>query len=155
MDIFDFTEGFSPDEQGMNEPYVLSGFILMVLHFLRLYIRILDPTATITIHASVASGGHSTTSQHYKPRACALDFRINSVIPYKELIEHVEAFLDKFQIADRVGLGIYPDWNSPGFHLDSRGTRARWGYLLKDNGKGKLVQTAVSYDEAREYAMTA
>ena len=37
--------------------------------------------------------------------------------------------LNDLQVAEKVGFGIYPDWNSPGFHLDARGEWARWGYI--------------------------
>ena len=30
---------------------------------------------------------------------------------------------------DSVGFGIYPDQNNPFFHLDARGSRARWGRI--------------------------
>lgn len=40
--------------------------------------------------------------------------------------------IDQFLMAERsglfVGIGVYPNWNSPGLHLDiRRGASARWG----------------------------
>lgn len=156
VDVFKFIKGFSRTEKNMNWPSKLDVKLLVVMHFLRMFIRAIDPSATISIHATVAEGGHSkSTSQHYLPRACAMDFHINTVISYKDLIDRILLFLEFFGFADRVGFGIYPDWNSPGFHLDTRGSMARWGYLLKENDDGDMVQTAVSFEEAYNYAQAA
>jgi hypothetical protein len=41
------------------------------------------------------------------------------------------------------GLGIYPDWAHPGFHLDLRGYKARWG---------RVEGSYVAYEEALHFA---
>jgi hypothetical protein len=66
--------------------------------------------------------------------------------PYPDQIKRVEEILRDWQLWGFVGLGIYPDWNRPGFHIDARGRKARWGYIA-----GKMV----SYEAARDHATTA
>jgi uncharacterized protein YcbK (DUF882 family) len=148
--IFDFIKGFSRTEKNMNEPDKLDPKMLMVMHFLRGYIRSIDPNATISLHVTVATKGHSKTSQHYLPRACAMDFHVNTTIPYEALIDIILGFLKAFGLDDRVGLGLYPQWNNKGFHLDTRGFMARWGYLGKGNDQYK-----VSFEEAYTFAKAA
>jgi uncharacterized protein YcbK (DUF882 family) len=77
------------------------------------------------IHEGYATDGHSDKSQHYEGNA--VDFHADN-ITLEEAYVKLCKILDLLQLTDRVGLGLYPDWNSPGFHLDLRGSRARWCY---------------------------
>jgi hypothetical protein len=79
-------------------------------------------------------------SQHNHGRA--VDFHIEG-IDYRDAVDLMGRFLRLLTVAQRVGLGIYPHWNHPGFHLDTRGYMARWGAVNRD---GKQVY--VSFDEA-------
>lgn len=93
------------------------------------------------IHCACDLSGHSTKSYHYT--GDANDFHIKDVVPFYFQTEQMERTLEDLQVADRVGLGIYPDWHNPGFHLDVRGVRARWG---------RIGDKYVGFEEAKEYA---
>lgn len=114
----------------------------------------------LTSPAWTPGTGHEDGSQHYKGNAVDGAFR---GIPYKKAVDIVVAVLSKHTVgmvrrvygdfmdgvdddvllASIVGVGIYPDWNTPGFHFDVRGYKARWGAVNR-NGR----QTYVSWDEA-------
>ncbi len=132
MIVWEAIEGFSPAEQYNNKnawstPYEMNGLILLLLSAVRKSIRKLDPDAYIVIHAGYATGGHTSRSQHYKGNA--VDFHIVTEIPYDLQVGYLLNIFKELQVFNRVGFGIYPDWNSPGFHLDCRGELARWGYI--------------------------
>lgn len=105
----------------------------------------------LVIHVVYEKSGHATNSMHYKGKAADFHFK---GIPFREAIELVEEWLTfgfKFsdessieKISDYVGLGLYPFWNSPGFHLDTRGKRARWSFDKNRN--------QVSYEIGKEAA---
>jgi hypothetical protein len=126
MDIWEVTEGFTRRE-GWGVPDRMDGFVLMLISALRKAIRELDPKATVVVHVGFATDGHSKNSQHYK--GYAIDFHFETNIRYDAQVDLVIYTLRKLQVHSRVGLGLYPDWSSPGFHIDSRGVMARWGYI--------------------------
>jgi hypothetical protein len=90
--------------------------------------------------------GHSAASQHYVGRA--VDFWIED-IPFRDAVDLMERFISPaprgIDVAHQIGLGIYPAWSKPGFHMDTRGEYARWGAVMR---KGKQVY--VSWDNAYE-----
>jgi uncharacterized protein YcbK (DUF882 family) len=99
----------------------------------------------ISINCGYETEGHEPNSQHGYGNA--VDFHVKGM-KFKEANQQILAALDIIIIAGRkasdlVGYGIYPHWNTAGFHLDVRGYKARWGALNRD---GK--QTYVSFDEA-------
>jgi uncharacterized protein YcbK (DUF882 family) len=97
------------------------------------------------IHCGYENGGHASGSRHYT--GDAVDFHINGM-NFSEAMDsllkalHETDFFGK-KAAEYVGLGIYPDWNTPGFHLDIRGYSARWGRI---NGE------YVSFEKAYKHA---
>lgn len=95
----------------------------------------------IYINNAYQQDGHTDGSQHYIGNA--VDFIVKG-IDFKTAIIEIERILEELGISDYVGLGIYPDWNTAGFHIDIRGYKARWGRL-----SGKYV----SYEMAKKYAM--
>ena len=83
----------------------------------------------ISINNGYATDGHATKSQHYLGNA--VDFHVLSVSP-REASRKIKDALEVLGLSDQVGLGCYPDWKNPGFHIDVRGSKARWS---KVNGK--------------------
>jgi uncharacterized protein YcbK (DUF882 family) len=81
--------------------------------------------------------GYQNRRSGFHPKGLAVDFHIPGM-----------GVIDQYLAAERFdafnGLGIYPDWNSPGLHADSRpkdsklAPDARWGCKLV-NGKQKYV----------------
>lgn len=148
MNIWDFiapkenSGGFSPKEN-WGEPFKLNGFLLLTMYALRIYTG-----WPIIINNAYALSGHSVGSQHYVGNAA--DWHFKTIVPFVEQVSKVINFLSDFQIHNRTGLGIYPVWKHPGFHLDVRGYYARWGWtgLYTEHGTRKYV----SFAEALQYA---
>lgn len=95
----------------------------------------------ISIHCLWEASGHVANSRHYQGIAC--DFHIVSNLGYFREIETLEKILDAMKVSHAVGLGLYPEWNNQGFHIDTRGEKGRWGFV-----GGKMV----SYEAARRKA---
>lgn len=96
------------------------------------------------IHCGYKGGGHSRNSQHYVGKAA--DFHIEGMA-LKDAVDLMLDFISPpprgLGIAHIVGLGIYPHWRNPGFHLDTRGSKARWGAIVR-GGR----QVYVGFEEA-------
>ena len=86
----------------------------------------------IIIHCTYQDGGHSKYSQHYKKPSSAVDFHIETKMPFIQQIKIVLAMIENLDFENITGLGIYPDWKHKGFHLDFRGSAARWGAMNTD-----------------------
>lgn len=119
--------GFTPAEN-WGDPSKICGFLLMAMLVIRR-----ETGWPVIIHNAYETAGHSEDSQHYKAKATDWHFVTNT--PFKQQVKIVIEILDRYQLSDSVGLGLYPFWNNPGFHTDSRGRRARWSY----NEEGKMV----------------
>ena len=63
------------------------------------------------LHNAWADGGHSKTSEHYKGNALDGHF---------EGLSWLDQFLLAMKFGKFTGVGVYPDWNHPGLHLDVR-----------------------------------
>lgn len=106
----EFAPYFSAQECGEGMDY---SFMLLVL---KLRERLGAP---MIVHAGYASHGHAGKSLHYEGRA--LDFHVPNVSPRRVL-----------QVIDELGcfngVGWYPFWNNPGFHIDNRPAESyqRW-----------------------------
>lgn len=134
--IFDDLDHFSPEER-WGDSWKVNGLLLKLMDEIRERLG-----ASIVIHCAYEDGGHSNKSQHYLGNA--VDFHVVGM-PFPEAIYWIEKILDDLHASDWVGLGIYPDWNTPGFHLDVRGVKARWGryrgeYLAYDFVKENYIR---------------
>lgn len=119
-------------------PRRVSGLLLLALSVIRR-----ETGWPVVVHNAFETGGHSQGSQHYQGRA--VDFHFTADTTYYRQILLVEQILERYQLAEFVGLGIYPGWNNPGFHLDARGSKARWGY----DRQGRTVAYEVAKDLAK------
>jgi len=93
----------------------------------------------IVVHDATGPG-HSPTGYH--PRGLAVDFHFGGEAAGMRIADQadiLEAALAALRLDRFTGLGVYPDWHRPGFHLDLRGRRARWG---------RLGHRYVAWDEA-------
>lgn len=134
--------GFSPRE-AWGDPSKMNGLLLLLMYAIRLIAGL-----AIIIHCAYEKSGHAEKSQH--GLANAVDFNLVTALPFYAQILLVEKILRGLQLWDRIGIGIYPAWNTPGFHLDVRGTHAEWGWIGEKDKKGNKVY--VSYEAAKEYA---
>jgi hypothetical protein len=127
--------------------------------FLMFRLRIsLPPGWVIIINCGYEDrhGGHG--------RGDAIDFRIVKIGSKEARKDFLQAekmlqeFLDKFDLQDKVALGIYPEWGGgkrPGFHIEIERKDVdhprRWGarYIFE---KGKQKQEYIAYDLSLEEA---
>ena len=114
----------------------INGLLIMLLD----KIRECWPDSSFVIHCGFESDGHAKDSQHKTGNA--VDFHVQCAMSFAAQIERLEKILKELQVFNRVGLGIYPTWNNPGFHLDVRGSFARWG---------RIGDTYVGYADIIEY----
>lgn len=104
----------------------------------------------IKVHCGYKDGGHSKNSYHYKARA--VDFHVVGC-SLLEAERHLMRLLNasvmingkEFKLIEFVGVGIYLDWNDPGFHLDTRGVRASWARI-----DGAYVAYTIGLEKAKE-----
>lgn len=126
-DLFNFIEGFGKNEK-WGDPYRMSGFTVILLEKIRkIYRERYDPDASFVIHCGYETDGHTPNSWHYKGQA--VDFHIRTRLSFVGQVNDIIEIINDLQVAQLIGLGIYPDWNNKGFHLDDRGRIARWGYI--------------------------
>lgn len=83
-------------------------------------------TVFCNIHCGYELNGHAAASEHKRGNAVDFHFSNASALKCYEIMMEV---LQEFQAVDHVGVGIYPDWINPGFHLDVRGEKARWSQV--------------------------
>jgi len=106
---------FVPDKFGCVD---MDGVLIYTLQQMRNYVG-----KPIIIHC-----GYEPRGSGYHPKKCAVDLHIKDM--------HV---VDQFLVASRFdnfnGLGVYPNWNNPGLHIDTRpkdkkfDVDSRWGCL--------------------------
>ena len=104
----------------------------------------------VVIHCGIEIDGHAKDSQHKLGNA--VDFHVQSSLPFPAQCSRLESILKDLQVFNKVGLGIYPGWNNPGFHLDVRGAYARWGRIDTKKPGGKIDRQYVGYGDALEHA---
>jgi len=125
---------FSPSE-AWGDPAMMERETVFLMDHIRSAMR-----HPIVIHCGYEKRPYRPTSRHNS--GSAVDFHIAG-IAFRDAVELAEETIQKLGVSEQVGLGVYPHWNNPGFHLDTRGYRSRWG-AVKRNGR----QIYVSYDEA-------
>lgn len=104
----------------------------------------------IKVHCGYKQGGHTKNSYHYQGKA--VDFHVVGC-SFIEAERHLMRFLKRaiyydnkeYYLLNYVGLGIYPEWQDPGFHLDIRGQKASWSKL---NGSHRPYEFGM--EKARE-----
>lgn len=115
----------------------MSGVLLLVLRALRQAVG-----KPFVIHCGYELTGHTSDSKHHTGEA--VDFHVADM-PYVNAVLAIQAATVALQVDGFIGLGIYPEWEHPGFHLDIRPNRARWGRV-----GGKYV----SYENALDAIKT-
>ena len=136
-DIWAHIRGYFAKSEAWGDPDKMDGTILLSLFALRCAI----PCTGFVVHCGFALPGHEEHSLHKIGRA--VDFHIDGM-EFRDAIECMELALEDLHLANSCGLGIYPDWKRPGFHLDTRLSYARWGAIQEGE-----KQVYVSYQEAR------
>jgi uncharacterized protein YcbK (DUF882 family) len=126
-------------KEAWGDPYRMDRELIFLLDRLRDIFRV-----PFVIHCGYEAGGHTENSQHYVGKAA--DFHIEE-LPFRDAVDLMVGFVGPrpggIGVWHTIGLGIYPHWATPGFHLDTRGAYARWGAVMR-GGR----QVYVSWDEA-------
>lgn len=141
--IWDRLKHFSPQEN-WGDAEKMNGSLLWLLDAVREHFG-----CPVVIHCGYQESGHASNSQHYLGNAA--DFHLVTPMPLEEQYSALEEFLYSLQTNDHVGLGVYPQWNSPGFHLDVRGTKARWGAWYNDLGKQVYGSISHAFDAGENH----
>ena len=133
--IWKLLKHFNKDENWGN-PAKMNFLTLLTIDRIR---DLFERRQYFIVHCGFDTQGHTENSYHYKAKA--IDFHIMN-IDYMKAIRDLELALKNLGISDLIGLGLYPQWEHPGFHIDTRGFYARWGRV---NGK------YISYDKTIQY----
>ena len=139
--IFNQLKHFNRGEN-WGDPDRMNGAYLLVLDAIR------DRMGMEYVVHYGTQGLHSPGSQH--PIGNGSDGHFITSHSYFNQIVKLETILIDLQVDDRMGIGIYPAWNTPGFHSDLRGFKARWGWIGEVDPKGHKVYC--SYEKARHFA---
>jgi len=123
--IWDFIYPFFKRREKWGNPEKMNGALLLLLYRIRTMADI-----GISIHCGYEDRGKNSTSQH--PLGNAVDFHLVTPMALIDQINMMEGVLESLQVESHVGFGFYPNWNTPGFHLDVRGFHARWAYINGD-----------------------
>lgn len=138
MNIFNNLKHFNINEKWGN-PNKINPLLLIILDELRQRIG-----KKFIIHCAYEQDGHSENSQHYKGNA--VDFHIANCqfsIACGLMFEALHSIkIGEKYLSDVCGIGIYPDWNNKGFHLDVRGYPASWGRV---SGEYISLEEALKY----------
>jgi hypothetical protein len=111
--------------ENWGDPWKMSGALLLVVDLIRHYFG----DNKFIVHCGYAVDGHSENSQHYVGNG--IDFHVVGMTlqeAYRKMVD----VLELLNLTEFVAMGIYPNWNSSGFHLSLSRRKKRWAYV---NGK--------------------
>lgn len=131
-DIFKFLKYFTINEKDYAGRPNAWGDVMKVNGLL---LRLMDEwraeaKAPCSIHAAYATAGHATASEHY--RGDAIDCHFSGISLWKAYTA-LQTVLKRYNLQDKVGIGIYFWWANPGFHFDLRGFGLTWYSLSANN----------------------
>ena len=116
-DFWKHIKYFTPEEVGAED---IDSILMFKLDLFR---SLLD--RWVIVHCGYETSGHSPNSYHYQKKA--VDFHVRDHFDYKL----------QFRFLMQVGfngIGWYPEWNNPGWHVDTRD-----GFTLWTQRNGKYV----------------
>ena len=103
-ELWSYADHFSEDEQ-WGDPNKIRVHLVYWLDAIRKFVGL-----PLFLHCGYEQSGHASNSWHYK--GCAVDFHVDGIKPLDFMFA---ALMFPFN-----GIGFYPYWNNPGFHLDMR-----------------------------------
>ena len=125
MTLWTQTRYFKRSE-AWGDPSKMNGGLILSLDLIRHYFDV-----PFVVHCGYEVDGHSKDSQHYLGNA--VDFHVKHM-SFRDSCRKLIQTVKYLQLSNFIGLGFYPEWNNPGFHIDLRGFKARWAYI-----GGKMV----------------
>lgn len=123
-DIFNFLKWFKKDEKNYKGQFAwgdlqqVNGLLLRLMDEWRNELG-----KSCTIHAAYETSGHGTYSEHNRGDAIDCHFTGCTLWAAYSALQKV---LARYNLQDRVGIGIYFWWANPGFHFDLRGFGLTW-----------------------------
>lgn len=129
-----------------NDPQKASPLLVTGVDHLRGYISAISgQEVQIHIHVCWSQDGHSESSYHYTGQA--VDLHFEPVVSYALQMTCI------LSMTHFGGVGFYPEWNSPGWHLDMRNenprvvwTRRNMEYIYTPLA---LLEAVTATDEAK------
>jgi len=123
---------FSRNE-AWGDPLFIHPPLIFALEKLRVYAK-----RPIIIHCSYdPTPGHVSNSLHYKNPCKAVDLHISGM-------HVIEQFLCAIRFREFTGIGLYPDWNQPGLHLEVNEERPIQGLWWRDDTDGNREYKALT-----------
>jgi len=97
-------------------------------HFNHLVLIRKEMKVPFVINCSYELKGHSSSSDHGAKtgRSCATDGYFKTNMTLENQWYNIEAIIKKFKLENFIRIGVYPEWNKPGFHIASSGNNLRW-----------------------------
>ena len=132
--IYDRVTHFSEvDKRELMYPELMNGIVVWIVDTVR------DCVGWPFI---VTDGYRTSNNEGEHPKGNAIDGYFVTDEPYHIQVRVVMDVLEKLNIADAMGIGIYPfgaeqsqkETPSKIFHFDCRGVKARWGYIKSMGG---------------------
>lgn len=131
-EIFKFLKYFTANEKdyagrpnAWGDCNKMNGLLLRLLDEWRAEVG-----SSCAVHAGYELAGHASQSYHALGDAVDVDFKGVSLWKAYDCLQKV---LARYNLQNKVGIGIYFWWNRPGFHLDLRGFELTW--YSESNGK--------------------
>lgn len=125
MEVWDLVFRYFSKNENWGDPEKIDDKLLYTIFLIRLELGI-----PFHVNNAYSTSGHSEDSYHYK--GMALDgYFMTDEVSFVDIIDNIETVLEYYGLTEKVGFGIYPDWNNPGIHLDVRGYKARWSRIGK------------------------
>jgi len=137
------------ERESWGDPDKMSIELLVLLDQLR---ASLPAGYKIKVHRGYSD--KNANSLHSRTPCVAVDFHIVGC-GFLEAEYHVKNFLHNRHLISHVEYGIYPDWNSPGFHIGLQDNGGLWAgqyVTIMDNGKKKVKQKFISYELGIAYS---
>lgn len=106
--------------ENWGDPWHMNGAFLLALDTIRHYY---NDDERFIIHCAYELEGHKSGGDH--PLGNGADLHIENIL-LKTAYEKMLGILNYLQLDEVMALGVYPEWNNPGFHLGLRGSKARW-----------------------------
>lgn len=110
----------------------MNGFVLLLLDDITTKVKIytkkeLNKKSACLVHCSYEQRDYFS----YHNLGNAIDFHFTH-ISQRDAYNIILNTLHDWQVINHTGLGVYPQWTNPGFHLDVRdfkNTPARWAHV--------------------------
>ena len=134
--IYDYLNHFDRSE-AWGDPDKMNPWILSAVDIVR---HMAD--WPFVVHFGI-QGNHKVGSRHPKGMAIDGHFVTDTVLYFQALA--ILKILKVIGLDQKMGIGLYPTWDSPGFHFDRRTKGGKWGRI-----HGEYVSWSTALDYAQE-----